>query len=227
MSYEDIPPGIQSAEKVSATCRVTPERLRELAHAGLIPHYMIDGVPHFYSKEAREWVANHLMTRCDGAQSLNIIVAPPFPRAKDAPIALQSVPGLCEIAAQAEICGVYFLCEADEVVYVGQSINPSHRVREHRKDRKKFDRVFFLACPQSELDRVETEFILALEPALNGRTPTGGMVVPRISEPRPPHPQLVNRVKPRPISPAALDQRAKATAASVVAAAARKRKEAA
>jgi excinuclease UvrABC nuclease subunit len=67
--------------------------------------------------------------------------------------------------------GVYFLCDADEVVYVGQSVAVLSRIMTHVMERnKRFDpdRIFFLPVPQSELLRAEGEFIRLLKPKYNG-----------------------------------------------------------
>ncbi|MCA9386382.1 hypothetical protein KC717_07095, partial [Candidatus Dojkabacteria bacterium] len=61
---------------------------------------------------------------------------------------------------------IYFLCEGDEVVYIGQSVSLMSRLESHRVD-KKFNRVYLLQVPSNHLNRVEAEFIRTLQPRLN------------------------------------------------------------
>lgn len=72
------------------------------------------------------------------------------------------------------VCGVYFLCLGDEVVYVGSSINVPARVAQHAKD-KTYDRVYMLPVPRESLRDTEGAFIRMLRPKGNGSTgtPTG------------------------------------------------------
>lgn len=64
--------------------------------------------------------------------------------------------------------GVYFLIENDKVVYVGQSLNIFSRVMQHVQN-KKFARVAYIPCSQDQLDAIESLYIHALKPKLNGR----------------------------------------------------------
>ncbi len=65
------------------------------------------------------------------------------------------------------LCGVYFLVEGKEVVYVGQSINVMARIATHRAD-KRFSRFAYIPCKPEILDRLESLYIHTLRPALNG-----------------------------------------------------------
>lgn len=62
---------------------------------------------------------------------------------------------------------VYFLFSMDELVYVGQSIRLSGRIRDHLKSSKKFDSFAFVEVPVNLLDSVEYHYIVALKPKLN------------------------------------------------------------
>ena len=64
------------------------------------------------------------------------------------------------------VCGVYFLIKDSEIVYIGQSINIASRITQHRD--KEFDSVSYVACHRSELDILESLYILAYKPPLNG-----------------------------------------------------------
>jgi predicted GIY-YIG superfamily endonuclease len=73
-------------------------------------------------------------------------------------------------------CGVYFLLDGDEVVYVGQAVNVYSRIDHHRG--KKFDRYAFVPCQPSMLDRLESLYIHFLKPRLNGVQADDGMYAP-------------------------------------------------
>jgi len=67
-----------------------------------------------------------------------------------------------------DICGVYFLIRAGEIVYVGKSQNVLLRLAKHRNNGKKFDAYNVFHCKQEELDRYERLYITALMPIENG-----------------------------------------------------------
>jgi len=78
------------------------------------------------------------------------------------------------------ICGVYALVKDGVVVYVGQSMDVSRRVRNHNNPNPKiFDEVQILAqVPKTELNKVERAFIEQYKPISNmsrgGRRPGAG-----------------------------------------------------
>ena len=65
-----------------------------------------------------------------------------------------------------DACGVYFLIKDKSIVYIGQSVNIANRVAQHRD--KDFDSVSYVSCKKSELDILESLYILAYSPPLNG-----------------------------------------------------------
>lgn len=65
------------------------------------------------------------------------------------------------------ICGIYFLIKNSEIIYIGQSVNIFSRLQGHKS--KDYDSVAFIPCPKSQLDILETLYILHYEPKLNGR----------------------------------------------------------
>ena len=79
------------------------------------------------------------------------------------PKALEEIEELVEVPAM-HPPGVYFLCQENQVVYVGQSINPSARIAQHQAD-KQFNRVFMI--PTNNLDEVETMYIKKFKPKYN------------------------------------------------------------
>jgi hypothetical protein len=71
------------------------------------------------------------------------------------------------------ISGIYFLFSQDRVVYVGQSTSILHRVLAHmvakrwRRTEITFDSWTYVECPPEALDRLERDYITALNPPLN------------------------------------------------------------
>ena len=72
--------------------------------------------------------------------------------------------------------GIYFLVDAEKVVYVGQSVDVYSRISQHKD--KVFDRYAFVPCPVSSLDRLESLYIHLLQPLLNGNKSNGFKCVP-------------------------------------------------
>lgn len=62
--------------------------------------------------------------------------------------------------------GIYFLCDGDAVMYVGQSYGIGKRLRSHAGTRY-FTAVFAIACPEEHLDEAERRLIEILKPAWN------------------------------------------------------------
>jgi hypothetical protein len=82
------------------------------------------------------------------------------------------------VAAPPRICGVYFLFDGLELVYVGQSLNLHRRVISHvEQGVKKFDRFSFLVCPPSDKFPLEHLYISKFKPKYN-------MLEMRYKEPR-------------------------------------------
>jgi hypothetical protein len=63
-------------------------------------------------------------------------------------------------------CGIYFLVQDTEVIYVGQSVNIYSRISQHMD--KRFDRYAFVPCEAELLDKLESLYIHTLRPKLNG-----------------------------------------------------------
>jgi hypothetical protein len=161
---------------------ISAERLIELAAAGYAPHYLIDGGgPWFKIMELREWFDKNVVQARGGLPMptrLALVVPEESLPASDAPESIARLTGLRHIDPAHFVCpGIYFLCLGDEVVYVGQSVNVPGRVMTHvhesrRPAGKTFEpsRIFYLPAPESELLRVESEFIARLKPRYNGET---------------------------------------------------------
>jgi hypothetical protein len=178
----DMPNGLVSINEIMEYFPgTTKERVAELADSGYIPHYRIDcGTPLFKRGEVKRWISENLIVRVGGKsipESISIHPRCPDPY-ETPPQSIQNIPALQQIPAVWCQPGVYFLCLGSEVVYVGQSVNPTVRADVHAKssERKNFDRVYVFPCPESELKEVEAAFIKKLRPPLNGRNKKGEII---------------------------------------------------
>lgn len=79
------------------------------------------------------------------------------------------------------VCGVYFLIKDSQIVYIGQSINIAARITSHKD--KDFDSVSYVTCRRSELDILESLYIIAYNPILNGEVKAGGGTTTRACTP--------------------------------------------
>lgn len=61
---------------------------------------------------------------------------------------------------------IYFLCQGDVVVYVGQTHSGLYRPYSHHKG-KEFDNVKIIPCKLNELDALEKHFIEKYKPHYN------------------------------------------------------------
>ncbi|MDH5667770.1 MAG: GIY-YIG nuclease family protein [Nitrospira sp.] len=161
---------LKTAEQVAQLVRLPAERILELSRAQVLPHFRIDGgEPLFYPPMLKAYVREHLTLECPGAPlplDLRPVVAMPVSR--EVPMALTLVcdrlrewPGLDQVPC------VYFLVEDEMVRYVGQSRNLAARLAQHSDHGRRWDRVLFLPVPESELLRVEREWIRTLQPPWN------------------------------------------------------------
>jgi hypothetical protein len=90
---------------------------------------------------------------------------PDVPRPERLPLASVPLPMLCPGQL---LCGIYFLCQGGEVVYVGQSITVAARVSSHASEGiKQFDSAWFVPCEEWRLGCVEAHWIEVLRPRYN------------------------------------------------------------
>lgn len=167
------PTGLVSASVLAEEMGLSEQRILQLADAGYWPHYRLDGgAPLFKKSESREWAAKNLMQRFAAAEptlEFKVMLSATGTVRSMPPTALHGLQNLTELTHFLQPPGVYFLCLADEVVYVGQSIKPVTRVETHRADKnKQFDRVYFIPVPEFLLNAVEREFIAYFRPRFNG-----------------------------------------------------------
>ena len=170
---ETWPTGLVSSAIIATEVGLPVERVNELADSGYWPHYRFDGgEPMFKKTESKEWAARNLMQKVQGKEpvfTFKVVIQPSAKMKTIPPTSISSVKGLTELTHILYPPGVYFLVKGDEVVYVGQSVNPMSRVGDHMRQKiDLFDRVYFVPVPQFMLDAVEGGFIKLLSPRLNG-----------------------------------------------------------
>jgi hypothetical protein len=81
--------------------------------------------------------------------------------------------GIKEITRWSRLCGIYFLFNDDELLYIGKSTNVLARIAMHaaKSSNMKFDRAFFIPVNEKELDIVEKTLIHMFGTAKNTRRP--------------------------------------------------------
>lgn len=157
-------------------CVVAPERLAELADSGLAPHYIVDGNVYFGMSEIKEWLNHNWLLRRPGQHigenfaTIVNVVAPTQSKCV-LPVALRFmehllVPMSLESVENAPICGVYFLCSNDELVYIGQGGNVFNRIGAHFGN-KTFDFSWLMRVPKSDLNFIEHHLIEKFAPKYN------------------------------------------------------------
>jgi len=176
------PSSLKTAEEICGGLGIKPERLIQLADSGYVPHWRIDnGEPLFRLTEVKEWLSKNILDRVNGKPlPQSFIVSVNKERISDyrnVPKELQQIPGLIDITGEFRRSGIYFLCQDNDLLYVGQSVNVSSRISTHHHTGK-FNRVIFMAWPPDDLDSVEGALIRVLKPPLNGRA-SGAMVAPK------------------------------------------------
>ncbi len=73
-----------------------------------------------------------------------------------------------EVEDVRRLCGVYFLIDGDEVVYVGQSVNVAARILQHIADKtKQFSRACYVPVHPDDLDETERSLITLFAPRHN------------------------------------------------------------
>jgi hypothetical protein len=159
-------------EKLAGKIKLSVDRIRDLADAGYIPHWRVDGgEPLFDVAEVRRWVNDNLVSYNPGKPlpthfCLTTDMEQPC-SGERLPVELRNIHGLMDVTGVLSLhSGIYFLCLENQVVYVGQSKQASSRISQHMNS-KEFDRILFLRWPAFDLDRAEGAIIRLLRPRLN------------------------------------------------------------
>jgi hypothetical protein len=156
-------PKFATATDIKKITGVDESKIVKYAKDGLCPHVRLDGKIFFIKSHIIRWLRENVLQIHEGKslEPVPLLVNKVFP--KDVPACLQlAARRLIEVQ---HTVGVYFLCDNDQVVYVGQSIDVGSRTRQHTD--KEFSRAFCLPCPMEDLNRVEAAFIALLRPKYN------------------------------------------------------------
>ncbi len=167
-------PKFHSAREIKQITGVDEARLIDYAKNGLCPHVKIDGKTiRFMKSHIIRWLRENVLDVCEGRslEPIPVLVSEMQPA---------NVPKQLHLAAHrlvevSQMSGIYFLCQGDTIVYVGQSINVASRIKQHGN--KEFDRALCLPCPEEELNRVEAAFISLLKPPLNKAMHNSGVEI--------------------------------------------------
>lgn len=151
---------------------VSVERLYEMARAGYMPCWWVDGHPMFQKGKAKQWIRANLVSEQKGEpfSQLTVVTCPTYAHTvnTDIPMPLIQIDNLMSLPVPTSQypTAVYFLCWEGEVVYVGQTTQLLARIGQHSKD-KTFDKVFYIPVPESKLVEVESMYIHAIKPKIN------------------------------------------------------------
>jgi hypothetical protein len=159
-----------SAEDLAKKLRgiMTKEEIDLYASHNWIPHYSygMESVA-FNFKEVTNWIRKNLYRNEGRTLPINYLrlkhTPVPATVKDEPPSVIKDIATLVQVPAGYPP-GVYFLCQDNDIVYVGQSINLGARLAQHVQD-KVFDKVYFL--PTEDYNQVEADYIKILKPKYN------------------------------------------------------------
>ena len=134
---------------------------------GYIPCYYIGNKKVYKVNEVAKWIKDQLIFAHDGSNILNKfnVTLNTSKKPISIPTELTNHNGDLYEYSIIPSC-VYFLIDAGQIVYVGQSTNLASRLIQHRNN-KEFNRVLYMPIENNRLDEVERFFIETLEPKYN------------------------------------------------------------
>jgi hypothetical protein len=180
---EDFPTNLVNATDIAIELHISVENLLSYTLSGHCPHYRIDdGEPVFKKSEVKKWAAKNIIKKCEGKDfpdKLLIINTENPENILDVPPSLRLLKDIRKVPTIIDCAGVYFLCQAEEIVYIGQSINLFARISEHSKN-KDFDTAYFIPVPAEFLNEVEGSLIRHFIPKLNGKQSNGNPCAPYV-----------------------------------------------
>ena len=134
---------------------------------GYIPCYNIGNKKGYKVNEVAKWIKDQLIVAYNGSNILtkfNVTVNT-SKKPISIPHELTNHNGDLYEYSIIPSC-VYFLIDAGQIVYVGQSTNLASRLIQHRNN-KEFNRILYMPIENNRLDEVERFFIETLEPKYN------------------------------------------------------------
>lgn len=159
---------------------VGEKTILELAKNKICPHYILKHpitrakTIYFINSELNNWLIKNYVSYNEGhfTPEFNFIF---FDKKKleakeNIPAELAAINNLFTIPikfASVPPC-IYFLCLDGKIQYIGKSMDLSSRIKQHLLDPTKiFSDIFFITCPESDLDRLESKLIRQYSPPLN------------------------------------------------------------
>ena len=158
---------LESPEIKAITKFISKKEFKKFDRNGFIPCYLLNTKKGYKIKEVKDWVINQLTTKYDGMKIMSsfnvykstlkqaIMIPKELSNHNDDLYEFNSIPSC-----------VYFLIDAIEIVYVGQSTNLSLRIHTHQSN-KEFNKVIYMPIEEGRLNEVERFFIETLEPKYN------------------------------------------------------------
>jgi len=169
------PPHLLKADEMAQVIGITTEKLLEFVEARQCPYWQVlDGPPLFAKTEVKNWALRNLYCYREGrdVEQHLIVVNPILAKVQEdkVPAELSCLNNLCKAPdmLSTRVSGVYFLCDAQKVLYVGQSVDVQSRIFQHRGEGKvPFESAYFLPLVKSSLNAIESAFIKTLIPPYN------------------------------------------------------------
>ena len=134
---------------------------------GYIPCYYIGNKKGYKVNEVAKWIKDQLIAAYEGSNILTKfnVTLNTSKKPISIPHELTNHNGDLYEYSIIPSC-VYFLIDAGQIVYVGQSTNLASRLITHRNV-KEFNRILYMPIENNRLDEVERFFIETLEPKYN------------------------------------------------------------
>lgn len=169
-AVDEWPSSLKSLEQTAEAVHIDVDTLRNQVRAMQVPHYVYpNGEPAFRISDVKRWMLDtgQLRKAQPYVVTHRVVNYNANPLAEGAiPESIQHIKGLKNLSTYPP--GIYFLVDGDEVVYVGQSMHPATRLKEHDRDgRKTYTHAFLLPTPESDLNDLETLLIAQLRPKFN------------------------------------------------------------
>jgi hypothetical protein len=164
----DTPKNISSRPKLRHTSYMATFRLRSNTYRAEVVRKGIRRSASFASMDAAQAWARTAETEIlghDGTPPIQAhLAATCDPEIADCILEKEAI---LSLTRWGRVCGVYFLVQDGEIVYVGQSIDVHYRVSCHRREGKQFDAYTIIACTPPRLADLERYYIKTFAPALN------------------------------------------------------------
>jgi len=165
-------PKLITVDVLAEDTNIPKERIVELTRLGYFPCYLLDnGEYRYHRPTAKDWIRENMLWKQDGKVlpvHFCVFKAPDTVPPAGLPKELEGFnTQMCRHYDEPEC--VYFLCRDGRVVYVGLTNSLTARTQQHRRERKRFDEVFYVHVPGGRelMAEVERWFIRQLKPELN------------------------------------------------------------